>query len=50
MLKEGHGLWVFDNRVARIIFELKRDCVIGSWRKLHKKGFPIHTTLGILLE
>jgi hypothetical protein len=26
---------VFENRVLRRIFELKRDEVIGGWRKLH---------------
>jgi hypothetical protein len=40
MLREGHGLWVFDNRVSRRIFGLKRDYVIGGWRKLHNKDFP----------
>jgi hypothetical protein len=26
---------VFENRVLRRIFELKRDEVMGEWRKLH---------------
>jgi hypothetical protein len=34
-LKEEHGLKVFENRVLRRIFGLKRDEVIGEWRKLH---------------
>jgi hypothetical protein len=28
---------VFENRVLRRIFELKRDEVIGGWRKLHNE-------------
>jgi hypothetical protein len=34
-LREKHGLKVFKNRLLRRIFGLKRDEVIGSWRKLH---------------
>jgi hypothetical protein len=30
-------LMVFENRVLRRIFGLKRDKVIGEWRKLHNK-------------
>jgi hypothetical protein len=28
---------VFENRVLRKIFGLKRDEVMGEWRKLHNK-------------
>jgi hypothetical protein len=28
---------VFENRVLRRIFELKRDEVTGEWRKLHNE-------------
>jgi hypothetical protein len=28
---------VFENRVLRRIFELKRDYVTGGWRKLHNE-------------
>jgi hypothetical protein len=28
---------VFENRVLRRIFGLKRDEVIGGWRKMHSK-------------
>jgi hypothetical protein len=28
---------VFENRVLRRIFGLKRDEVMGEWRKLHNK-------------
>jgi hypothetical protein len=34
-IREEHGLRVLENRVLRRIFGLKRDEVIGSWRKLH---------------
>jgi hypothetical protein len=36
-LREEHRLRVFENRVLRRIFGLKRDEVTGEWRKLHKK-------------
>jgi hypothetical protein len=35
MLKEEHRLRVFEKRVLRRIFGLKRDEVTGGWRKLH---------------
>jgi hypothetical protein len=35
--KEEHGLKVFKNRVLRRIFGLKRDEVMGWWRKLHNE-------------
>jgi hypothetical protein len=31
---------VFENRVLRRIFELKRDEVTGDWRKLYNEKFP----------
>jgi PAS domain-containing protein len=34
---EGHRLRVFVNRVLWRIFGLKRDEVLGGWRKLHNK-------------
>jgi hypothetical protein len=33
-LREEHRLRVFENKVMRTIFELKRDEVMGRWRKL----------------
>jgi hypothetical protein len=33
-LREEHRLRLFENRVLRRIFGLKRDEVIGGWRKL----------------
>jgi hypothetical protein len=37
-LREEHRLWVFENRVLRLIFEPKRDEVTGGWRKLKNRG------------
>jgi hypothetical protein len=34
-LREKHKLRVFENRVLRRIFGLRRDGVTGGWRKLH---------------
>jgi hypothetical protein len=36
-LREEHGLRVFENRVLRRIFGLKRDEVTGEWRKLYNE-------------
>jgi hypothetical protein len=36
-LKEEHRLRVFENRVLRRIFGLKRNEVTGDWRKLHNE-------------
>jgi hypothetical protein len=36
-LREEHILRVFENRVLREIFGLKRDEVAGGWRKLHNE-------------
>jgi hypothetical protein len=33
----GHRLRVFENRVLRRIFGLKRDDVTAGWRKLHNE-------------
>jgi PAS domain-containing protein len=48
MLREDHGLRVFENRVLRRIFGPKRDEVTGGWRKplneeLH--GCTLHPVL-----
>jgi hypothetical protein len=34
-LREEHRLKVFENRVLRGIFELKRKEATGEWKKLH---------------
>jgi hypothetical protein len=34
-LREEHKLRVFENRVLRGIFELKREEVAGGWGRLH---------------
>jgi hypothetical protein len=36
-LREEYRLRVFENRVQRRIFGLKRAEVTGSWRKLHNE-------------
>jgi len=36
-LREERRLRVFENRVLRRIFGLKREEVIGEWRKLHNE-------------
>jgi hypothetical protein len=36
-LREEHVLRVFENRMLRRIFGLKRDEVTGGWRKLHNE-------------
>jgi hypothetical protein len=36
-LREEHRLRVFEKSVLRRIFGLKRDEVIGGWRKLHNE-------------
>jgi len=36
-LKEESRLRVFENRVLRRMFGLKRDEVTGEWRKLHNE-------------
>jgi hypothetical protein len=37
ILREEHKLRVFENRVLRRIFGLKKDEVMGGWRKLYNK-------------
>jgi hypothetical protein len=37
MLREEHTLMVFQKRVMRSIFGLKRDEMVGGWRKLHNE-------------
>jgi hypothetical protein len=36
-LREEHRLRGFENRVLRRILGLKRDEVMGEWRKLHNE-------------
>jgi hypothetical protein len=36
-LWEEHRLRVFENRVLRSIFGLKRDELMGGWRKVHNE-------------
>jgi hypothetical protein len=32
-----HGLTAFKNKMLRRIFALKREKIMGSWRKLHNQ-------------
>jgi hypothetical protein len=36
-LRDEHKLRMFENRVLRRIFGLRRDEVMGDWRKLHNE-------------
>jgi hypothetical protein len=40
-LREKHRLRVFQNRVLRRIFGLKKDDITGEWRKLHSEVLHI---------
>jgi hypothetical protein len=40
-LREEHRVRVFENRVLRRIFELKRGEVTGGWRKLNNEELQI---------
>ena len=40
-LREERKLRVFQNRVPRRIFGLKRDEVTGEWRKLHNEVLKV---------
>jgi hypothetical protein len=37
ILREEHGLRVFENRMLRRIFGTKRAEVVGGWRRLHNE-------------
>jgi hypothetical protein len=37
ILREAHRMRVFENRVLRRIFGLKRDEIVGGWRKLRNE-------------
>jgi hypothetical protein len=48
-LRENHRLWVFENRVLRRVFGLKRDEVMGCWRKLHNAELQnLHSLPGVI--
>jgi hypothetical protein len=36
-LREEHGLKAFENRVLKREFGLKRDEIVGDWRKVHNE-------------
>jgi hypothetical protein len=47
-LREKHRLRVFENRVLRWIFELKRDEVMGEWWKLHSELRDLYSLPSII--
>ena len=47
-LREEHRLRVFENRVLRRIFGLKRDEVSREWRKLHNEHNDLCTSPNIV--
>jgi hypothetical protein len=47
-LREERRLRVFENRLLRRIFGLKRDEVTGEWRKVIMRSFVICTPHPIL--
>jgi hypothetical protein len=38
ILRQGHGLKVFENRLLKRIFVLKRTELMGGCRRVHKNG------------
>jgi hypothetical protein len=47
-LREECRLRVFENRVLRRIFGLKRDEVTGEWRRIHNRELMLCTPHQIL--
>jgi hypothetical protein len=48
-LREKHGLRVFEDRVLRKIFGLKRDEVTRAWRRLRKEErFDLYSSPNII--
>jgi hypothetical protein len=48
-LREGYRLKVFENKVLRRIVGMKKDEIIGGWRKLHNdEVHNLHSSLDII--
>jgi hypothetical protein len=44
-----YGVYVFENKVLRRIFGLKRDEVTGEWRRLHNKElYALYSSPGMI--
>jgi hypothetical protein len=50
ILRDGHRLWVFENRVLRRTFGPRRDEMTGEWKRLHNKQLytSIHLSSNII--
>jgi hypothetical protein len=49
MLKEEHRLMVFENRVLKRIFGLKRDRIVDGWRNMHDEDlYNLYLSLNII--
>jgi hypothetical protein len=48
ILRKGHGLKIFGNRVLRMTFESRRDGVTGEWRKLHNELRNLYSSPSII--
>jgi hypothetical protein len=47
--KEGARLRVFEDRVLKMVFGLKREKVAGGWRRLHNEELHnLHTSPNII--
>jgi len=49
-IREGHRLWVLQNRVMRRIFGPKWEEVTGHWKKFHHEALVICTSYHILFR
>jgi hypothetical protein len=48
MLRKEHRLRVFENRVLKRVFGLKKDEMMGGWRKLHDELCNLYSLPSII--